>query len=194
MNHKASQVLSDAFAKDPWIVYLIGHNPQKRLRFFNCLLELAEHTSQKLLTVYQDQELAGVAIIETPDSMGLTKMSFTKVAALSKVIMRLLATVGLKRFGALNQYMRITTRHRPKEKHHYLVCVGVSPKYWGLGLGKHLITQAIATATSDTDAMGIGLDTELEANVTLYKNMGFDLVGTESILKDLKIFTMFHTK
>lgn len=194
MTHKASQLLSDAFAKDPWIVHLVGHNPEKRIRFFNCVLALAEHTNQELLTVYKDQELAGIAIVEKPDSMVQTKMGFNKAVELSKVIMRLLTTVGFKRFGTLNRYMRMTTRYRPKQRHHYLVCVGVSPKYWGIGLGKHLINEAKAFAISDPHSIGIGLDTELEANVALYKSMGFDLLGTEALCKEINLYTMFCSK
>jgi ribosomal protein S18 acetylase RimI-like enzyme len=71
--------------------------------------------------------------------------------------------------------MRLTTRHRPKEKHYYLTCLGVSPEFMGKKIGKKMLDTIHNIVDEDITSMGIGLDTENPDNIALMNISAIDL-------------------
>lgn len=78
------------------------------------------------------------------------------------------------------------------EPHVYLIMIGVDPEYQGQGVGKMLIEHIMEIARSIPDCKGVGLDTQDEKNVHIYRACGFDLVR-ETSLDDMPIYVMWRS-
>lgn len=143
--------------------------------------------------------LASVACLEYPATSaspaGATiRSSYVKsTLQLIAAFIRFTFQCGLKSLGMVNDYMRLTTRHRPKDRHHYLICIGVDPRFKGLGMGKNMLNAIHGIVDNDPTSTGIGLDTENADNVALYEHFGYCLTGTET-LDGMTIYTMFRPR
>jgi ribosomal protein S18 acetylase RimI-like enzyme len=96
-------------------------------------------------------------------------------------------------FAFFNRYMRFTTSVRPKAPHYYLVFIGIAPEAQGRGLGRAIIEEIHTHVDADTKSVGIGLDTENEANVAYYETFGYNLIEQRTI-DDVTVYAMFRTK
>ncbi len=182
-----AKVLSQAFAKDPWIKMLFSGNAQKTQHFFEFIIKYCKATGGLVLCDYHDATLASVACLERPK----VKVSLLGAINLLKALAFFIRKCGFKTLRKVNTYMRLTTRSRPKEMHHYLICIGVAPEFMGMGLGKIMLNSIHTLVEADTTSVGIGLDTENPNNVALYEHFGYRLTGTEP-LDDLTIYTLFR--
>ena len=98
-----------------------GEELRRRLRFlFRAGYTLQAAANQPLLRVTKDAQVAGVAVIQEPESCFPL---WTQIQWLLQV------SVGVSPFVAwrLWQNMRILERHHPPEPHSYLVFLGVHP-------------------------------------------------------------------
>ena len=182
-----SLLLSQAFAKDPWIRKLFSDNANKTQHFFEFVIHYCVNTGGQVLIEYHDSKLASVACLESP----MNKFSLLGTIKLIRALASFLTKCGLKPLRMINTYMRLTTRYRPNEKHHYLICIGVAPEFMGMGIGKKMLNTLHTVADEDSSSIGIGLDTENPNNVALYEHFGYKLTGTEN-LDGLTIYTMFR--
>lgn len=182
-----SSLLSQAFSNDPWIRKLFSGNLKKTQQFFDFVINYCESTGGQVLVEYHDSKLVSVACLEHP----MTKYSLLGTLKLIRVLASFLTKCGLKPFRMINLYMGLTNRYRPKERHHYLLCVGVAPDFMGMGLGKKMLKTIHTMVDEDISSIGIGLDTENPNNVALYEHFGYKLTGTEN-LDGLTIYTMFR--
>jgi GNAT superfamily N-acetyltransferase len=73
----------------------------------------------------------------------------------------------------------------------YLIMIGVDPDFQGQGLGKMLIEYVMEIARGVPGCLGVGLDTEDEKNVHIYRACGFEVVQ-ETNLDDLPIYVMWR--
>jgi ribosomal protein S18 acetylase RimI-like enzyme len=182
-----SLLLSQAFAKDPWIRKLFSDNADKAQHFFEFVIHYCINTGGQVLIEYQDFKLAAVACLENPTN----KVSFFGTIKLIKALVSFLTKCGLKSLRIINTYMRLTTRSRPKEKHHYLICIGVAPEFMNRGIGKKMLSTLHTIVDEDSSSIGIGLDTENPNNIAFYEHFSYRLTGTEH-LDELRIYTMFR--
>ena len=182
-----SLLLSQAFAKDPWTCKLFSDNAKKTQQFFEFVIHYCEGTGGQVLFEHHGSKLASVACLEPP----MTKSSLLGTIKLIRALASFLTKFGLKPLRMINPYMRLTTRYRPEEKHHYLICIGVAPEFIGMGIGKKMLNTIHTIVDEDTSSIGIGLDTENPNNLALYEHFGYKLTGTES-LDGLTIYTMFR--
>jgi ribosomal protein S18 acetylase RimI-like enzyme len=85
--------------------------------------------------------------------------------------------------GALPRAFTMMTRreaHDPHEPHWHIGPVGVIPELQGQGIGTTLLELFL----SSTDATGSPtfLETDVDRNVALYENLGFEVVAQEDII------------
>lgn len=187
---QAIDILTRAFQHDPLIQNLFPHETELRSRvFFHFLLKKSDLLNEKLLGIYIEDELQGVASIETP----LAKNSVGKTLSFVIESLKLAFKIPFRRFVFLNSYMKTTFSMRPKEPHHYLVFIGIDPNLQGQGLGRAFLEHIHQLVENDSNSIGIGLDTENPENVPLYEYFGYKLRGTES-LDPITAFCLFKTK
>ncbi|MBK8989996.1 MAG: GNAT family N-acetyltransferase [Chloroflexi bacterium] len=130
---------------------------------------------EKLFGIYVDGELRGVACIEVPQA----KHSFGKTLAFVVESIKPVFKMSLRRFILLNNYMKTTLSSRPEDPHHYLVLIGVDPALQKQGAGRALLDHTHQLVKSNSNSIGIGLDTENHQNVPFYEHFGYELTGTE---------------
>lgn len=82
---------------------------------------------------------------------------------------------------------------RPKEPHHYLVCIGVRPEFQKKGFARKMLDHIHEKVDKGPKSIGIGLDTENPENVKLYKHLGYELIS-EKELGNFTIYCMFRPK
>ena len=70
-------------------------------------------------------------------------------------------------------------RETMPDPHWYLMALGVDPQHQRRGHGRALVRAGIERATSDD--MPIYLETETDANVTFYENLGFEVLDEVTI-------------
>lgn len=163
--------------------------PKKRQALFAFIITYCNLTGGQVLMKSEDAELRAVACLETTKP----RTSFIGALHLSKALVTYLLKCGFTSLKKMNTYMRITSRYRPKEKHHYLICIGVVPEFMGQGIGKNMLTSIHAIVDADPSSIGISLDTENPENVALYEHFGYQLTGSETF-DGLTIYTMFRYK
>jgi ribosomal protein S18 acetylase RimI-like enzyme len=151
-----SLLLSRAFVNDPWTRKLLLDDTKKSQAFFTMIIQYCKATGGQVLFEHQGNTLASVACLEHP-----MKLSLLDVIKLLGSFITFISACGFKTFNTINTYMRLTTRHRPKEKHYYLTCLGVSPEFTGKKIGRKMLDTIHNIVDEDITSMGIGLDTRI---------------------------------
>jgi ribosomal protein S18 acetylase RimI-like enzyme len=182
-----AQLLSQAFINDPWIQALFPDDPVRMQYFFEFIIHYSKLMGGSVLTHTQDNLLVGVACIESPTHQN----TFINILKLTKVILTFMIKCGPKKLLLANRYMKLALKYRPKERHHYLTCIGVAPNLKGSGIGKKMLIDIHNLVEQDTHSLGIGLDTENKDNIGLYEYFGYKLTGTEK-LDSVTIYTLFR--
>jgi GNAT superfamily N-acetyltransferase len=72
--------------------------------------------------------------------------------------------------------------------------IGVRRDYMGRGLARVLIGAVHELARLDTGSSGVSLDTESEANVSLYQHLGYTLLGHARVDEGLTTWALFKRK
>lgn len=80
------------------------------------------------------------------------------------------------------------------EPHHHLNMIGVRRAYQGTGLARRLLEAVHAHAEADPRSTGVSLSTEREANVRLYKHIGYRVVGQARVSEALTTWVMFRER
>jgi GNAT superfamily N-acetyltransferase len=76
------------------------------------------------------------------------------------------------------------------DPHAYLIMIGVDPAHQGRGVGKSIIEDA-ARRAKEAGCLGLGLDTQDEKNVQIYRSCGFEVVDRRQV-DDLPIWIMWR--
>lgn len=181
-----AQLLSAAFNDDPWLQKLFKEDTLSKSLFFMFVLKLTVAMGGSIWYYRHEGQLAGVACLEHPS----TKGSFKAQVLAFTSLMHLLSRSGLSTFKLMNEYMRLTSKHRPKANHHYLLCIGVAPDIKGKGIGKQMLEVINTLVDEDPSSTGIGLDTENVNNIGLYEHFGYQHTGTED-LEGMSIYSFF---
>lgn len=186
-----SEVIYDAFKKDPLFEGLLKSALEKRT--FSSFLCRKVLTLKETGIVFQtDDQIKGVASLEHDSGKVLNSGIKLLRWDFLKEVFKLQRVLSSEGFKFINQYMRFTTSVRPKAPHYYLVFIGVSPSSQGQGIGRKMLNHIHALVDADQESLGIGLDTENEANVAYYKQFGYELVS-QTTLNQVTIYAMFRT-
>lgn len=187
----ALKVLTSAFHDDPLMVHMFPH--QKRdveiAIFFKFMFTKSKLLHESLYGLSLNGEIVGVSCVESPFSQ---KPSTTEILAFIDQSLRFLFRIPLRSFIFINKYMKSTTSARQKNKHHYLIFIGIDPHQQGKGLGKFMLDHIHAQVKSEPASAGIGLDTENQVNVALYEHLGYNLYDTQTV-ESLPIYCMFKS-
>ena len=184
------KLLARAFQKDPWLVQLFGDSLDRKRWFFDFVCKNASHCNHIILTKQSNNRLVAAACLEPPKNE-ITKMNRDQRNGLIKSFLSFMFGLGFKNAMRFNRYMLLNTKHRHKDNHYYLTCIGVDPLEQGKGYGKDMLNEIHDIVDNNTSATGIGLDTENLNNVAIYEHFGYRLTAVEK-LGPLQIYTMFR--
>ena len=193
-------VIAAAFEQDPLYAHHLK-SPTEKYLFSKFLirksLTLGEHSlviSSDESEVASDEGVIQAAASYEVDSGHAFKRVLNQLRwPFLKEVLNMQRFMSPAAFRFFNQYMRFTTSVRPKERHHYLVFIGVHPEAQGKGYGTQLLNEIHRIVDTDVHSVGIGLDTENAANIAYYQRFGYALTG-EKTLGDVTIYTLFRKK
>lgn len=188
-------VMENAFSPDPLFDKLFIHNQTAltaayRIKaFLSFMFEMGMLSGADVGGIFDNNRLVGCYLLEVP-----VKNPFRRIGGAILVFIRALVLpyqISIKSFRLINDYMRVTRAESPHQRHYYLTMIGVHETARGQGFGKALMQEIISHVEQDKQAVGVGLDTENSANVSLYKYFGFAL-EKEAYLDGLAIYCMFR--
>lgn len=187
-----AQVIMRAFKNDPLFTHALSSDEEKA-SFARFLLKKSLSLGEKSIVMKDQTTILGVASYER-DSGSVLKGLINMVRFdFIREIITLKRMLSPDSFAFFNRYMRFTTSVRPKAPHYYLVFIGIAPEAQGRGRGRTIIEEIHARVDADTMSVGIGLDTENEANVAYYESFGYKLVDQRNI-DGVTVYAMFRSK
>lgn len=90
---------------------------------------------------------------------------------------RSLADEALER---MNMYNELRNTNKPSQPHFYINMLGVHPRSQGIGIGSKLLEHIHNLSDQHSKSCGVALDTQTEANVAYYQNLGYQVSSTEN--------------
>lgn len=190
----ARELLTAAFADDPLFVAVAGPadapaSAARRRALAGFVLAMNRVVGGRPRGCFRAGSLVGVALLEPPASTGIHAGLHGLLAALRFIPVAL--RLGARASGLLNRYWLQTREAAPRERHHYLVMIGVDPNAQQQGIGKLLLLDALARARAEGSAI-VALDTENPTNVALYQHLGFVETGRIALAPALELHCMRH--
>lgn len=188
-------VMENAFSPDPLFKKLFIRNHTAliaayRVRaFLSFMFDMSMLLRLDARGIFDGDRLVGCYLLEVTGANPLRKISGAIL-----VLMRALVLPWKISFGTLklvNDYMRVTRSNAPLGRHYYLRMIGVHETARGQGIGKALMQEVIRYAENDKKAIGICLDTENKANLSLYEHFDF-IMTKEASLDGLAVYCMFR--
>ncbi len=162
-----------------------GEELRRRLRFlFRAGFALQEAANQPILSITENKQITGVAVIQEPEShfpLG------AKIQWLLQVSLNVSPPVAWH----LWQNLRILERYHPPEPHYYLVFLGVHPNFQGRGYARTLLNAVHARSEAHPLSTGVYLETANPKNVAFYKYFGYHL-KTQVNIKGVENFILFR--
>jgi ribosomal protein S18 acetylase RimI-like enzyme len=166
----ARLTLGQAFENYPLVTYAFAKT-EGRLRSVTSLYGSILSDCFRWGEVYATSDLAGVACWLSP---GQTSPSLLRL--IRSGMLNLPWLFGWKGFRCLQAYEDVAQelhhKHAPG-KHWYLWAIGVRPPDQGQGIAGRLVAPILARA--DQASLPCYLETHVEANVKIYKRLGFEV-------------------
>jgi len=176
----AVAVLSSAFAADPLLVWSCGARERSGMHASALMTTALWTEARSAFGSFDGQRLRAVALYQRPaDKMGLLR-------ALRAGLWRWPFRAGplgtyriLYTFGVAERFKVSLLRDEP---HYYLDTLGVHADFARRGLGPQLLLDSLAQLRAERPAPCFLL-THLPRNVTLYRRLGFEVVGECAVPK-----------
>jgi len=189
---RCAQVVADAFKGDPLYLHAMRSDDEK-LQFSRFLVRKSLLLDETGIVAENEGDIIGVASVERDSGKALLRMASMMKWRFLKEAIALKKAITAEGFRFFNQYMRFTTSVRPKGVHHYLVFIGVSPASQGRGIGSGMLRFVHRIVDADETSLGVGLDTENEANVRYYERFGYKVVAVKKV-GEVVVYAMFRRR
>lgn len=176
----ASEVLVNAFMDDPMFKAFqdLPNYKDKYKAFYTVPLTYAFKYGE----VYApSDQLEGIMAWTKGDAAEMTLWRMIRSGAIFPAI-RMSNQAYRKVMPFVTHLSNKRTQQMKNRQYYYLAVIGVAPEYQGKGYGKALLNALIKK--SEQDNIPIYLETETEANASLYQHFGFNIL-TETKLANL---------
>jgi ribosomal protein S18 acetylase RimI-like enzyme len=185
---EAAEMLADAFASDPHMVYFFGGIPAQRhplvREFFEILMSARVALSMPVFFTKLDGRIVGAIMGQDatrpdwlPEHAGLWSRFEAKQEGL------------VKRF---NRQDEVVNHFKPKRPHYYIGVVGTHLAYQRQGIGSALIKHFCAASDTDKASSGTYIETANLLNVNYYQRLGFEPAGEAELDGMNKLWTLFR--
>lgn len=177
---EATEVLCDAFRDYPVMEWVLGREWPRQggatrgeglrqlVRFF--VMARVVRKEPVLALQAPSGKLLGVATLTLPDSPPAPD----QLDPFRQEVWNLLGTEARSRYEMLG---RMWQTFQMPDPHHHLNMIGVRAGQAGRGVGRRLLDEVHRLVAEDPKSVGISLTTETEENVSLYRHMGYRVVG-----------------
>ncbi|HSK93763.1 MAG TPA: GNAT family N-acetyltransferase [Candidatus Angelobacter sp.] len=165
-----ADVLTRAFARDPFFAYLAGDAPERNARMREAWTGILRHASARLTETWTTDDLAGAAIWLPPGHRP------SLIDGL-RMLRHMARFAGWRRLRLVSDAVEVLERHRRRHvpgPHFYLSALGVDPDRQGSGIGTDLMGPTLAAC--DDRGVPAYLETAVARNVLLYERVGFEVV------------------
>ena len=180
-------VLCDGFADYPIMRYVLGDEGDYPARLRTLIGFFAGNRflrNDAIIGVSVDGELRGVALCSLPDRVSPPEMDQLRE--------RTWAALGLEARARYDRCVEVWTPLGVAEPNVHLNMLAVPPRHQGQGLGRALLDRVHALSRERGDSCGVTLTTEVEANVDLYRHMGYEVVERGAIEPGLETWGMYR--
>jgi len=184
---EVGRVVREAFADYPVMQYVLGEagDYAARLRALIGLFHGARVLrDDAILGVSIEGELCGVALCSLPDRVSPPEMDQLRE--------RTWATLGPEARARYDRCVEVWTPLGVAEPNVHLNMIAVPPRHQGQGLGRALLDRVHALSLDRDDSLGVTLTTEVEANVALYRHVGYEVVGRGTIAPGVTTWGMYR--
>ncbi|HUR94331.1 MAG TPA: GNAT family N-acetyltransferase [Gemmatimonadales bacterium] len=184
---EVGRVVREAFADYPVMRYVLGEGGDYAARlhtligFFHGARVLRDDA---ILGVYIEKELRGTALCSLPDRVPPPE--------LDRLRERTWTELGPEARARYDSCVRAWEPVGVPESNVHVNMLAVPPRYQGRGLGRVLLERVHAISRERADSCGVTLTTETEANVSLYRHLGYEIVGRRTIAPGLETWGLFR--
>jgi ribosomal protein S18 acetylase RimI-like enzyme len=180
-------VLCHGFADYPIMRYVVGEEGDYRARLRTLIGFFAGNRflrKDAIIGASVDGELRGVALCSLPDRVSPPEMDQLRE--------RTWAALGPEARARYERCVEVWTPIGVAEPNVHLNMIAVPSRYQGQGLGRALLDRVHALSHERDDSRGVTLTTEVEANVALYRHVGYEVVGQGTIAPGLTTWGMYR--
>ena len=184
----AVEVLAAAFHEYPVMRFVLsdagvryGESLRELIGFF-CESRLSR--DWPLFGIRENDTLVAVAAVNGPERR-------PRPPALRAVYEALRLNLGESAIRRLESFEAISSEAVPEEPHYYLGMIGVRPEWQKRGFAGRLLEHLHRLADADPASRGVCLSTENPANVSLYRQHGYEILG-EAGVGDFRTWCMFR--
>ncbi|HET9039244.1 MAG TPA: GNAT family N-acetyltransferase [Gemmatimonadales bacterium] len=180
-------VLCDGFADYPIMRYVLGDEGDYPARLRTLIGFFAGNRflrNDAIIGVSVDGELRGVALCSLPDRVSPPEMD--------RLRERTWAALGPAAQARYDRCVEVWMPLGVAEPNVHLNMVAVPSRFQGQGLGRALLDRVHVLSRERDDSRGVTLTTELEANVALYRHVGYEVVGRGTIAPGLETWGMYR--
>jgi ribosomal protein S18 acetylase RimI-like enzyme len=176
--------LARAFENDPLYAWLLPVASTRVARLTKLFTTLARHVFVPEGVSYTFDAHDGAALWVPPGAPAV------RVGAALFSARGVVSSLGTRMIPGGRVLAKLEAVH-PKEPHHYLAMLGVSPAQQGKGLSRSLVAPMLARA--DAEKRLAYLETAKESNIALYRRFGFEVTGELQALDAPKLWCMTRT-
>ena len=183
---EAVEILATAFYNYPVMRYVLDRGVQYDAHIRELVgfyLETRYTRDFPILGLRADGQLQSVAGINAPESVQWPESLQAKYAELKGII----GPAAIERMEAFESECDAS---EPQIPHYFLGIIGVRPEAQGKGFAGAIIKRLKEMSIAHATSQGICLTTESEANIALYKHLGFRLID-ETRIGDLHSRCLF---
>ena len=186
---QATDVLSRAFGGDPMVSYVMGdhdgkNDPRVRLFFsFSCDIRLV--LGWPLLGVEEKGELLAEMALTPPGANQWASSLDDSYAELKRLM-------GPGPSAWFDSYGTWVEAQRPSALHYYVGVLGTDMADQGQGCHVRMLLERVQSMSeADPASTGVGLDTDSEHNVSMYKHFGYEITNYTD-LDGMGVWAMFR--
>jgi ribosomal protein S18 acetylase RimI-like enzyme len=159
-------LLSDAFADDPVLNWLIPHRPLYQA-FFRLIIR---DVYLPRGIIHRESEGRGAALWLPPGELFEVPPRLEMLGMLAQLVLR----HGPAPLWRMQRQGAIFSRHHPRQPHFYLQFIGCRRRDQGRGVGAALLKQGLRLC--DDHRMPAYLESSHQRNLPLYQRHGFEIV------------------
>ena len=181
-------VFSESFFDYPVMRFVLGAQGDyaDRLRRIVTFFVMARVLRDEVVFgIRQPGGLAAAALVSYPDGE-------PGAPALSAVREETWGELGAEARARYEAYGAATVPFAVDAAHIHLNMVGVRTSAQGRGLGRALMEAVHALSASRPASTGVTLSTEVASNVTLYEHLGYEVIGSTSVVSAFTTWAMYR--